>query len=329
MKIGIAINETWAFFHEIYDDLRTHHTVNVFEPHKFEFPILRDRLQRIHFEYQLKNFIARNDVIFFEWASELLAAATHLPKAKPIVTRLHRYELYQWSHQIDWSKVDRIILVSEAKREEFNQRFPGQNAKIHVIPEAVNPEKFFYEPRIFKKNIGILGHLTPRKRVYELILAFAELGMDKRGYLLHIGGGAHPRFLDYYDAVINLPSRLGIEKSVIFYGHIQNAADFHKKIEIFISNSYSEGLQVSPMEAILSGCYCFAHYWPGAEELLPKENLFFTNEEFGQKILKFESLPDHEKQACQFQLRSQVLRKSNSSLISRQIRECIEELKPQ
>lgn len=327
MKIGIAINETWAFFHEIYEELKSHHIVNVFEPHKIQFPILRERLQKSQFENQLKKFIASHDVMFFEWASELLVAATRLPKTKPIITRLHRYELYQWANQIDWHKVDRIILVSEAKKEEFNRRVPGQNEKIRVIPEAVNPEKFFYEPRFFKKNIGILGHLTPRKRVYELILAFEELELYKRGYLLHIGGGAHPRFLDYYDAVINLPSRLGIEKSVIFYGHIQNAVDFHKKIEIFVSNSYSEGLQVSPMEAIVSGCYCFAHHWPGAEELLPKENLFYTDEEFEQKILKFESLPDHEKQACQYQLRSQLLEKCNSSLVSRQIRECIEEVK--
>lgn len=329
MKIGIAINETWAFFHEIYDDLKIHHTVHLFEPRKTEFPFLRERLQRGQFEYQLKNFITRNDVIFFEWASELLAAASRLPKTKPIVTRLHRYELYQWGHQIDWSKVDRIILVSEAKREEFNQRFSGHEEKIRVIPEAVNPQKYIYEPRLFKKNIGILGHLTPRKRVYELILAFAELGLDQRGYLLHIGGGPHPRFLDYFDAVINLPSRLGIEKSVIFYGHIQNAADFYKQIEIFISNSYSEGLQVSPMEAILSGCYCFAHHWPGAKELLPEENLFYTDEDFGQKIFNFESLSDQEKQVCQIQLRSQVLEKCNSHLVSEQIRNCIEELMPQ
>lgn len=325
MKIGIVINETWAFFDDIYNELKQHHTVNVFKPHKIEFPFLRERLQKRQFEHQFGDFLSNHEVVFFEWASELLSIATRLPKMTKIVTRLHRYELYQWANQIDWSKVDQIILVSEAKRREFNSRFPGFVEKIRVFPEAVNPEKYPYEPRVFQKNIGILGHLTPRKRVYELILTFAELELDKKGYRLHIGGGAHPRFLDYYDAVINLPERLGIKNNITFYGHVQNPMEFYQKVDIFISNSYSEGLQVSPMEAIVSGCYCLAHQWPGAEELLPEENLYFTDKDLGNKILKYESLSNDEKQQKQKNIRNRVIEKCNSNLISEGIRKSIEE----
>ncbi|GAP10773.1 glycosyltransferase [Bellilinea caldifistulae] len=326
MKIGIVINETWAFFDEIYQELKKHHAVDVFEPPKIKFPFFRERIQKKQFEYQLRNFLSNHQVVFFEWASELLAFATQLPKTTSIVTRLHRYELYQWANQVDWSKVDQIILVSEAKRREFNARFPGNERKICVLPEAINPERFPYEPRIFQKNIGILGHLTPRKRVYELILAFYELGLDKKGYHLHIGGGAHPRFLDYHDAVINLPVRLGNDNKVTFYGHIQNPLEFYKKVDIFISNSYSEGLQVSPMEAIVSGCYCFAHQWPGAEELLPEENLFFTDRELGSKILEYENLSNNEKIQKQKNIRDRVLEKCNSALVRENIRKSIEEV---
>jgi glycosyltransferase involved in cell wall biosynthesis len=272
------------------------------------------------------NFLSQHDVVFFEWASELLAYATHLPKTTAIVTRLHRYELYQWANQIDWTNVDQIILVSEAKRKEFNSRFPGFDEKIRVIPEAVNPQKFPYETRDFNKNLGILGHLTPRKRVYELILSFAELELDKRGYKLHVGGGAHPRFLDYYDAVISLPSRLKIDDNVIFYGNVQNPSEFYKKIDIFISNSYSEGLQVSPMEAISSGAYCFDHFWPGAQELLPHENLYSKDSELGEKIFEFERLPGSEKLQMQKNLRNGVLTKCNITLVSELVRKSIEEV---
>ena len=127
----------------------------------------------------MQSFLAANDVVFFEWASELLALASHLPKRCPIVTRLHRYELYQWADRINWDAVDRIILVSEAKRREFVARFPQQAQKIAVIPVGVDLQKFGYCDRAFDagagSNIGILCHLAPRKRVYELILAFSEL----------------------------------------------------------------------------------------------------------------------------------------------------------
>lgn len=326
MKIGIVINETWAFFQDIYDELRDCHEVNLFEPRKVKFPIFQERLQKRQFQKEFMHFLSEHDVVFFEWASELLAFATHLPKTTKIVCRLHRYELYHWANQIDWLKVDQIILVSEAKREEFTSRFPGFDQKIRVIPEGVNPQKFPYEPRVFNKNLGILGHLTPRKRVYELILAFAELELDKRGYQLHVGGGAHPRFPDYYDAVISLPSRLDIENNVIFYGNVQNASEFYKKIDIFISNSYSEGLQVSPMEAISSGAYCFSHFWPGAQELLPDENLYYTDSELGKKIFEFESLPESEKHQKQKKLRDEVLTKCNINLVSELVRKSIEEV---
>ncbi len=324
MRIGIVNHETWAFFQDIYDDLMNHHTVHLFDPPKPNFPIFRERLQRKYFEDYFRNFLSDHEVVFFEWASELLVKATQIPKMTKIVTRLHRYELYHWANQVDWSKVDQIILVSEAKRREFNSRFAGFDEKIRVIPEAVNPNKFLYEPNKFNKNIGILGNLTPRKRVYELILAFAELEFPQKGYHLHVGGGAHLRFMDYYEAVINLPLRLGIENSVTFYGHIQNSSEFFQKIDIFISNSYSEGLQVSPMEAVVSGCYCFAHHWPGADELLPPENLYFTDEELGNKILKFESLSDSEKQQKQKKIRDMILEKCHSNLISEKIRKSIE-----
>lgn len=326
MHIGVVNNETWAFFRDIYEELGKYHSVNTFEPQIIKFPVFRERLQKRHFDLQLRNFLKKNQIVFFEWASELLAYTTRLPKTTSIITRLHRYELYQWGDQIDWSKVDRIILVSEAKRREFNLKFPGYNEKILVIPESVNPTRFPYQPRLYKRNIGILGNLIPRKRVYELILGFFENNLHKEGFHLHIGGGAHPRFLDYYNALTDLPCRLGIEKNVHFYGQVENTPEFFRNIDVFVSNSYSEGLQVSPMEAIATGCYCLSHFWPGADELLPQENLFFTDGEFVEKLIEYDQLNHEVKIAKQLKLREAVLAKCDSNLISPKIRQTIEEI---
>jgi glycosyltransferase involved in cell wall biosynthesis len=165
MRVGIVNEETWSFLHEIHADLDERHRVSLFRRRKLRLPVFEMRANRHLFRRDLNAFLNANDVVFFEWASELLAEASHLPKRAPIVTRLHRYELYKWVDRINWPAVDRIILVSETKKAEFLARFPDQASKITVIPVGVDPQKFQLRSGTFQGNIGILCHLTPRKRV--------------------------------------------------------------------------------------------------------------------------------------------------------------------
>ncbi len=324
MKIGIAIEETWQFFHEIYENLAAHHQVTVFKRQRVSLPMFNTRINNRLFRRDLQVFLQTNDVIFFEWASHLLAEASHMPKTCSIVTRLHRYEMYQWADKINWDNVDKIILVSEAKRREFTSRFPEQAPKIVVINEAVSLDKFQLKPKQFNGDIGILCHLSPRKRVYELILAFYELTQQRDGLHLHIGGGMRPAFGEYYEALHNLVQRLNLQAKITFYDNVTNPQAWYHKIDIFVSNSYSEGLQVSPMEAMASGCYCLSHHWDGADELLPAENLFFTNRELRNKILYYCDCSEAEKQAQRVRMRSIACEKFDIDQIKDQIRIVIE-----
>lgn len=323
MKLGVVINETWAFFNEIYADFVAHHPTTLYQPKTLAAPIFKERLNRRFAAEQLRSFMRSNDVVFFEWASELLAAATHLPKTCGIVTRLHRYELYQWADRVRWEAVDKIILVSQAKRQEFLSRFPEQASKIVVIPEAIDLDKFRPRPKPFSGQIGILCHLSPRKRVYDVILAFAEIAHRPELHL-HIGGGRHPRFPEYADALRTLTARLGLQDRITFYEHVANPADWYARVDVFISNSYSEGLQVSPMEAMASGCYCLSHWWEGADELLPSENLFQTERELGQKLIEYSELTEAERQGRCERLRARVQERFDINRIKVQIREVVE-----
>ncbi len=290
MKIGVAINDTWAFFDPIYNVFKANHPTELFTPKSKSYPFFQERLNRRDYQQQLRSFLVRNNVVFFEWAGEYLAQTTALPKKGGIVSRLHRYELYQWAQHINWTKVDCLILVSNAKKEEIEHMFPELQGKTIVIPEGIQIEKFPFLPHLFEKRLGILCHLTPRKRVYELILAFAENNLAREGYRLHIGGGEHPKFKDYYQAIIALITQLDLQDNVILDDHVANPQDWFQKIDIFISNSYSEGLQISPMEALASGCFCLSHTWSGADELLPADYLFTTNAELCKKIHSYASL---------------------------------------
>jgi glycosyltransferase involved in cell wall biosynthesis len=324
MKIGVAINETWAFFKEVYAELAAHHTVRQFEPRQVRAPLFRDRLGRRLYRLDLEAFLRSQDVVFFEWASGLLAAATQLPKAAPIVTRLHRYELYQWADQVRWEAVDRIILVSQAKQREFAARFPAQAHKVVVIPEAISLARFQPQTRPFGGDVGILCNLTPRKRVYELILAFDELNRRQSGFRLHIGGGRHARFPEYADILRALVRKLGLDEQVRFYDQVSDPPAWYRNIDIFISNSYSEGLQVSPMEAIAAGCYCLSHWWDGADELLPEDNLYYTDAALIDKLLCYAAASPAEQQARQAALRQRICERFDMDRIKVQIREVVE-----
>ena len=330
MRIGIAIEDTWAFFKEVEEELSSHHQTALFKPPQFSLPVFNERVNRYLLHRDLSFFMRSNQVVFFEWASGLLATASRLPKQCGIVTRLHRYELYKWADRINWDVVDRVILVTEAKGREFSGRFPDQAGKIVIIPEAISLDRFAADlqikPKDFSGNLGIMCNLSPRKRVYELILAFYELNCRREGFHLHIGGGPHPGFPDYPSALYSLVAGLKLQDKVTFYGNITDPQDWYRTIDIFISNSYSEGLQVSPMEAIACGCFCLSHRWDGADELFPETSLFYTDRELVERILAYAELSHADRMARIAGLQEIVRRHHDIARTRIQIREVVEEV---
>jgi glycosyltransferase involved in cell wall biosynthesis len=325
LKVGVATDETWSFLDDVYAELSAHHQVRVFERRTISTPAFNTRLNRSLFRQDIGSFLRGSDVVFFEWASGLLAETTRLPKTCAIVTRLHRYEMYRWADKINWDAVDAIILVSEAKRREFVRRFPEQAGKIAVIPEAISPARFQPIHRPFRGDIGILCHLRPRKRVYDLILAFSEL-LRVRPYLrLHVGGGEAPGFEEYAAALASLVERLELQDCVTLHGHVNDPAAWCQNIDILVSNSYSEGLQVSLLEAMAMRRYCLSHHWDGAEELLPPENLHYTDRELQDNILRYCDLEETEREALQDRMRAIVAERFDVTQTGPQIRAVIEE----
>jgi len=324
MKVGIAIEETWQFLYEIHEHLQDHHEVSLFQRRPLNLPLFNTRINNYRYQRDLAGFLQANDVVFFEWASQLLATVSHMPKTCGIVTRLHRYELYQWADKINWDAVDKIILVSKSKEEEFSQRFPRQAEKIEVVYEAADLEKFQFNPRPFGGDIGILCHLRPRKRVYELILAFYELVQERPSLHLHIGGGDALSFHEYPIALERLVEKLQIQDKVTFYGNVEDPDAWYQKIDIFVSNGYLEGLQVALIEAMASGCYAISHRWDGVEELLPEEALYYSERQMLDVLRHYLDLSDTDKQQKLLDFRQIVERQCDVHQNSIQIREIIE-----
>lgn len=324
MQVGVVIaGDPWRFFLDIFQDWKERYQVNVFERREINSPFFHTRINRYVFQRDLETFLAAQDVVFFEWASELLVEASKLPKKVPIVTRLHRYELFQWANQVNWDHVDQIILVSQAMQRKFAERFPEHAHKTVVTPVSVDLDTFQPVKKPFNGDIGTLCFLNPRKRVYELVLAFAALDRQRPDFRLHIGGGSH-KYGDYGEALHYLVENLGLQDKVIFYGEVKKPAKWYQNIDIFVSNSYSEGLQVAPMEAMASGRYTLSHHWDGAEELVPEENLYWSDEELIEKILSFADCPENEKQRQQAHMRQLAEERFNLEQVKHLMRQVVE-----
>ena len=120
MNIGIAIEETWDFFNEIYADLSDRHKTRLFNRREIRAPFFYERINRAVFHHDMQVLLKSSDVVFFEWSSNLLVAASNFPKVCGIVTRLHRYEMYQWVNQVNWEMVDKIISLVEQNSKSLS-----------------------------------------------------------------------------------------------------------------------------------------------------------------------------------------------------------------
>jgi len=305
-KLGIFVGERglWKFFKEIYEDFSIHYETNVFTPRQYRVPILSGRVNYWAYRNCIRNILKNSNVSFFEWASELLDVATHMPKYSPIVARLHSFELEEWADRIQWDNVDKIIFISEGIRSKFITSYPDQAEKTMLVYNSIPTIKFTPNQRPFDFSLGMLCTFQPIKRVYETILTVKELCDQGYRPTLHIAGGpSQNNFKDrYYIAVNSLVEKLRLQEVVRFYGNVEDPPAWLQNIDIFISNSFWEGMQTALIEAMASGCYCLAHFWDGAEEALPPENIYTTDSDLKTKLIAYAHLSNDQQTMCKQQM---------------------------
>ena len=54
MHLGIAIEETWDFFNEIYADLQQRYVTSVFRRPQVSLPFFEERVNRYLFNHQIR-----------------------------------------------------------------------------------------------------------------------------------------------------------------------------------------------------------------------------------------------------------------------------------
>jgi len=310
-KIGIVCND-WKFFRNKYEVLKGLYDVRTFKQPKTNIPT--GYYQNFLYKKHLLSLMCWSDITFFEFANKPLVVASNLKKASKIVVRLHRYELFSWADQVDWLKVDKVILVGSAMERAFVKKFPFMNEKTTVIYNDIDTDIFIPQNRKINNAIGIAGNIIPLKRIYELILVLYEIQKEISDLKLRICGWSSSDIVYSY-VIKELIEKLDLKEKVIFDGHILDASEmvkWYNKLDILICNSYIESFHCSSHEAMSCGRYALSHFWDGANEFFNKEQIYITDQELMSKVQSFYSLDEKSRRELSKRMRQEIIDKYDS-----------------
>jgi glycosyltransferase involved in cell wall biosynthesis len=305
MKLGIVYDGQQNFLADLLADWKDHFSIEIYDFTPIEFPVVKGRINPVLHRLSLQSFMNRQDVVFFEWVGENLVLASQLPHKANLMARLHSWELFHHAKQVNWQAIDKIVLVSQAMEQKFHEMYPGNEEKTMVLPAGKSLTRFMPQSHEFSGKLAMMGNIVPIKRVYEIVLALAVLREADPRFTLHLAGKADDSFNNqrYYASVLSLVEKLGLREQVVFDGWV-DPARWLPEMDIFVSNSYWEGQQNALIEAMAAGCYCLSHFWDGADEILPQENLFSSEVMLVEKILGYAAMPEKDKTLLQQRMRS-------------------------
>jgi glycosyltransferase involved in cell wall biosynthesis len=170
-----------------------------------------------------------------------------------------------------------VICVSQATMEELVAEFPFVADRVTVVREAADPT-IFHEPVAGRAptspvlaRLGVavppilaVGTLQPRKNYVRLIEAYAGMAGDSPPPLVIVGR----RGWDWAE-VVELPQRLGVERQVIFAGHLPEpeVAELMRSSLLLAAVSTAEGFGLPLVEAMYSGLPLLASDIPAFREV--------------------------------------------------------------
>ena len=232
----------------------------------------------------LHDAIAWADTVWLEWADELAMTLSHEPglfNGKAVLLRLHSYEAFTGlAARINLDVLSDVIFVAPHIRDIVCRQVPelAQKTRVHLVPNAVNGERFPLMPHRHGFELAFLGNINYKKGPMLLLHAFHALHQADPRYRLHIGGAIQDeRYFHYFN---QLGSELGLGGAIRFYGTVHDLPAWLKTKDAVIVSSLLEGHPLGIMECMATGLKPLIHTFVGARAFYPKEYLWTTIEEF-------------------------------------------------
>ena len=171
-----------------------------------------------------------------------------------------------------------IVCVSRRLQEELGSRSPLASAKLRLIYNGVDPEKFQPRPSdAFKVELGLpadakivisIGNIRPAKGYPYLVGAVA--GVTLQDPSVHFVIVGHQR-KDLFRELEAQVKDTGVESNIHFLGFRGDVQDLLCQADAFLLPSTSEGFSISTVEAMMAGVPVVATRSGGPEEILEHE----------------------------------------------------------
>jgi glycosyltransferase involved in cell wall biosynthesis len=177
--------------------------------------------------------------------------------------------------------ISRIICTSSIMVEEFIKE-GMDSSKIVLIRNGVNVVDFNRQYDNCE-TLATMGRFIKSKNLDILINAFSEIVKDtgRELKLVLIGDGPEK------DNIKSLIKKLGLEKSIILTGMVDNPEKFLKESDLFVFPSLIEGLSNSLIEAMSLKLPCIISNIPGNIEVLGDNNSEYAIKEGEFKVGEF------------------------------------------
>lgn len=131
------------------------------------------------------------DVLWCEWATGLAMFAS-LMSAKPVIVRLHRFEVFEpVLRSINWSNVAALVVTSQHILDLAGPTVSAAR-NICLLPVGIDTDRFQLQHHRPGTNIGVVGNINARKNPFGWFQVLAALPPS---YTLHILG-------EYQDACL-------------------------------------------------------------------------------------------------------------------------------
>ena len=205
------------------------------------------------------------DVAWVDWCDQLLIAITQLPTTKPIIARLHSFEIFtDMPKQVNWSKVDHLVFVNDIVQERFKQLVKDCPPPQSIIYTGVNLDKFQIPvDKEYGKKVAYVGEINYKKNPILALQCFREIRQHDMGYSFHVAGVFEdPRIKMYWDYFIE---RHGLP--VVEDGYVEDMPAWYADKDYILSSSIFESFQYAIAEGIACGLMPLIHQWPGAEKI--------------------------------------------------------------
>ncbi|HEX3174172.1 MAG TPA: glycosyltransferase [Solirubrobacterales bacterium] len=235
-----------------------------------------------HDEAASRAALAEADTILCEWC--LGNAAWYSRNVRPgqrLIVRVHRMEVYtDHPSAVDIGNVDQVVFVSQHIADEAIERFGWDPAKLVVIPNSVNVERFrLPKSEDARHTLAMVGYVPMRKRLDRALdIVEALRHRDRRFRLLSVG---HPpsefewivrrsEEIEYFrQCYARIQASDELRGGVEFLPFDEDLPSVFQQAGFVLSTSDSEGHQVALAEGVASGAIPVILDRPGARDQYP------------------------------------------------------------